>query len=236
MSDKPKSSLYLRVVSAVVLLPVVLFCIVVGGLPFIALTAIAFVLSLYEWVRMARLGNQFVRDVLFGIVYLVLCFAAFVSLRLFFFEGLGLVLILALCVWATDIGAYFSGKAIGGPKMAPTISPNKTIAGLCGGIVSSVAIVYFYIKHIGLYLTDSFNMVFTAMQGASLATIVTIGIVLALVGQVGDLFISMQKRRVQVKDTGNLIPGHGGILDRIDSLLLAAPAFLALLTVLFQWR
>ncbi|PZO83471.1 MAG: hypothetical protein DI626_09010, partial [Micavibrio aeruginosavorus] len=157
-------------------------------------------------------------------------------LRLFFFEGLGLVLILALCVWATDIGAYFTGKAIGGPKMAPTISPNKTIAGLCGGIVSSVVIVFLYIKYMGPYFTAKSGIMFSALQGASIPTIVVIGILLAVVGQVGDLFISMQKRRVQVKDTGNLIPGHGGALDRIDSLLLAAPAFLALLSFIFQWR
>lgn len=236
MNDKPKSSLYLRVVSAAVLLPVVLCCLVMGKIPFIALTAAAFAISLYEWVRMARLGGHAVRDVLFGIVYLVLCFAAFIALRLFFFEGLGLVLILALCVWATDIGAYFTGKAVGGPKMAPAISPNKTIAGLCGGIVSSMAIVYLYVKHIGPYLTARSDIVFSALQNASVPTVLAIGAVLALVGQVGDLFISMQKRRVQVKDTGSLIPGHGGILDRIDSLLLAAPAFLALLTFLFQWR
>ncbi|PZO81393.1 MAG: hypothetical protein DI626_10905, partial [Micavibrio aeruginosavorus] len=74
MSDKPKSSLYLRVVSAAVLLPVVLFCLISGGIPFITMVAIAFAVSLYEWVRMARLGKQVVRDILFGIVYIVLCF------------------------------------------------------------------------------------------------------------------------------------------------------------------
>ena len=144
----------------------------------------------------------------------------------------GLVLGLLFSVWATDTGAYIAGKTIGGPKMAPTISPNKTWAGLAGGIASSVAVLFAYVHAIGPYLGNLIRNDLNMPEGFSTLSILLIGFAIAVSGQIGDLLISMQKRRVGVKDTGALIPGHGGILDRIDGLLLAAPVFLVCLKVM----
>ncbi|MDE1147726.1 MAG: phosphatidate cytidylyltransferase [Azospirillaceae bacterium] len=125
-------------------------------------------------------------------------------------EAPWLFLFLLLAIWATDIGAYVAGRAIGGPKLAPRISPKKTWAGLLGGMAAAALV--------GLAL-------------APLATVSSFGAgalvaaVIAVVGQVGDLFESYMKRRCDVKDSGSLIPGHGGLLDRIDGLVMAAPVF-----------
>lgn len=141
-----------------------------------------------------------------GGFYVVLPCFALIWLRADPAAGRESVLWILLAVWATDIGAYFAGRTIGGPKLAPRISPNKTWAGLLGGMAAaalvSVAVAYFT----GL----------APQAGLALA-----GMVLAVVAQAGDLAESAWKRHFGVKDSGNLIPGHGGILDRVDGLLFA---------------
>lgn len=131
-------------------------------------------------------------------------------------EGVGFVgtLWLMSTVWACDTGAYFAGRAIGGPKLAPTISPKKTWAGLLGGMLAAAVI--------GLAFT------FAGYTGA-IWTLAFVGAVVAAVSQVGDLAESAVKRHFDRKDSGTLIPGHGGVLDRVDGLLFAAPAAVALL-------
>ena len=124
--------------------------------------------------------------------------------------GLGLFLLVLLAVWATDTGAYAAGRLIGGPKLAPRISPKKTWAGLIGGMVASAVAAW---------------AVALGFQAASPATAAAFGAAIAVVSQGGDLFESWVKRRYGVKDSGHLIPGHGGLLDRVDGLLVAAPAF-----------
>lgn len=115
-------------------------------------------------------------------------------------------------VWAADIGAYFTGKHFGGAKLAPRISPSKTWAGFWGGLIFAVIISVVYTLAVpGLEL------------GILTAALLAVATMLASVG--GDLFISLQKRTMGLKDTGNLLPGHGGLLDRFDSLIAAAPFF-----------
>ena len=113
-------------------------------------------------------------------------------------------------VWSTDIGAYAVGRSLKGPRLWPSISPNKTWSGFFGGL-GFAAIV-------ALCLSQAFN-------ASRPVQVVEIAIGLSLLGQGGDLFESAMKRRFGVKDSGNLIPGHGGMLDRIDALLWAAPSF-----------
>ena len=132
--------------------------------------------------------------------------------------GLILTLYLMLTVWGTDSGAYLFGRWLKGPKLLPAVSPTKTWAGFFGGIATSAALGYVYAGTVGVPGMS--------WQGA---------IVLALVAQAGDLFESMVKRRFGVKDSGQLIPGHGGMLDRIDSLMFAA-IFAAAVLALFGWR
>lgn len=130
--------------------------------------------------------------------------------------GIWLVLVLFLAVWAADTGALFSGKLIGGPRLAPVLSPNKTWAGFIGGVMLAAATIA------GAMVPLGSNWARGAAFGAGLA----------LVSHSGDLFESWVKRSVGRKDSGHLIPGHGGVLDRIDSILFAAPVC-AVLVFLF---
>lgn len=118
-----------------------------------------------------------------------------------------------LLVWCADSGAYFVGRKLGRRKMAPNVSPNKSIEGLAGGIVTGLLVVL-GISVFKLQLSGMALFVFTALS------VLTI-----LVSVLGDLFESMLKRRAKVKDSGTILPGHGGVLDRIDSLLSATPIF-----------
>lgn len=121
-------------------------------------------------------------------------------------DGLLLALWALGVVWATDIGAYFAGRGIGGPKIAPSISPSKTWAGLAGGVVLSMLFGWALNRWAGL------------PAGLALAS----GL-LAIVAQIGDFFESWLKRRAGVKDSGTLLPGHGGVLDRLDGVVTTAP-------------
>jgi phosphatidate cytidylyltransferase len=142
-----------------------------------------------------------------GAAYLGAACLAFLWLRSDFERAL--VLWLIAVVWATDIGAYFVGRKFGGPKLAPAISPGKTWSGLAGGVAAAALTGLVAAK-----LHDDGRAV----------TLVTASMVLALVAQVGDLFESGLKRRFGAKDSGTLIPGHGGVLDRVDGILAAVLA------------
>jgi phosphatidate cytidylyltransferase len=128
--------------------------------------------------------------------------------------GRGAILWLFLTVWATDSGAYVAGRSLGGPRLAARLSPNKTWAGCAGGIVSA-ALVAWAVAH---------------AAGASVSMLVAAGIGLSIASQLGDLAESLAKRRFGVKDSGTVIPGHGGLLDRLDGMLAAA-AFASLVTL-----
>lgn len=132
-------------------------------------------------------------------------------------HGIMLILTLLLLVWATDIGAYLTGKKWGKHKLIPKVSPGKTLEGLLGGFLLALIvglIIYYHFKPFSFELW-------------LLAVITTI-----IISTMGDLFISMLKRRVNLKDTGQLLPGHGGILDRIDSLIAATPFYYGILFLL----
>ncbi|MDX1381248.1 MAG: phosphatidate cytidylyltransferase [Xanthomonadales bacterium] len=134
-------------------------------------------------------------------------------------SGPWLVFLLFLMIWAADVGAYFSGRFLGRHKLAPRISPNKTWEGVAGGIALATAAAFLLTA-----LVDGLAATPTALLLLSVAT------TLSSVG--GDLFISIHKRTVGIKDTGRLFPGHGGVLDRYDSLLAGAPFFALAWTLL----
>lgn len=145
-----------------------------------------------------------------GLVVLWICAHAVIYLH-HVYGGWMLMYLLTL-VWLADIGAYFSGRRFGKRKLAPAISPGKTWEGVYGGVcVNLVWMVLVY------WLTDGFDI--------GLLQFVLIGISTVLISIVGDLFESILKREAGVKDSGKLLPGHGGILDRIDSVIAAAPVF-----------
>ncbi len=152
--------------------------------------------------------------ILAGFAYVVAACLTILWLRNQGENGALLLLWLLLVVWATDSFAYFSGRLIGGPKLAPRVSPNKTWAGLAGGMLAAAAV--------GLGFAS------LGLVGAGWASLALLGASLALVAQAGDLMASALKRRFGVKDSSNLIPGHGGLLDRVDGLMSASIALAVL--------
>ncbi|WP_042356239.1 phosphatidate cytidylyltransferase [Bacillus rubiinfantis] len=140
--------------------------------------------------------------------------AIYVGIGFYFFletrqAGLVYIFYSLFIIWATDSGAYFIGKAFGKNKLWPEISPNKTVEGSIGGICCAVVVSLFF-----GFLTD---------MNATMITLIGMTIVLSIFGQIGDLVQSAYKRHFNVKDSGNILPGHGGILDRFDSLLFVLP-------------
>lgn len=193
-----------------------------GGWAFLILLIGAYALSLYEWGGMSRKTAKPLLFTLVGGCYITISMLALGQMRFMPEIGLGLTVAVFACVWMSDTTAYLFGKYFKGPKLAPSISPNKTIAGLIGAMTGSVIAIFVCNEIFG----------YDKIQGlADIALLVLIGAVGGVVAQAGDLMVSMMKRHVKVKDTGHLIPGHGGILDRIDSMLLFVPFFYLLVTV-----
>ncbi len=156
-----------------------------------------------------------------GVAYMALALVAMLGLRLHAENGLAWSLLLCAVVWATDIGAYVAGRTIGGPKLAPAISPSKTWAGLIGGILAAVGASLVVVSAFGLWGSTS---------------IAVLAVALALTAQMGDLLESFIKRRSGAGDSGRLIPGHGGVLDRIDGLMPAAMLLCAVVFLTEQTR
>ena len=194
-----------RVVSSLILMPLTFFFVIKGSLFLIIFLIIFFIIASYEWFNMNK-GNILIRY--FGIVFLFLSFfSAFVvreSIGLYFF-----LLILVICIF-TDIGGYLFGKTFKGPKLTK-ISPNKTYSGVFGSFLISIFASYIFMKfyEVEVLFTDK--------------TFILLVILISLVSQLGDLIISYFKRKTGVKNTGNILPGHGGLLDRIDGLIFVLP-------------
>jgi len=153
-----------------------------------------------------------------GVLYLGLPALAILALRDFTPHGAWVLIGLFLIVWATDTGAFVVGNLVGGPKLAPVLSPNKTWAGAAGGIAAAAAV----------------QAVFIAVLGGNAAEAALYAAGLAVVAHLGDLFESRVKRRFHLKDSGSIIPGHGGVLDRIDSTLATLVA-LAVIVLGFRF-
>lgn len=207
------TGLKVRVISGAVMAVMVLSALALGGMFFIGLIMLAALQMIREWDSITINENILWR--LAGLAYVAIPCAALVWIR-GHDTGADLVLSLLLIVWATDIGAYFAGRTIGGAKLAPAISPNKTWAGLGGGALAAAIVAM---------ICSTFSPV-----PAHWAHGVWMGPLLAILAQAGDLFESWLKRRAGVKDSGTLIPGHGGLLDRVDGLVPTAPVF-----ALFVW-
>jgi len=168
----------------------------------------------------ASAGGPSVRHLIFGVIYIGFSIEVMIWLRNSSGHGIYNMLTLLLIVWASDISAYFSGRSIGGPKLAPVISPKKTWAGFFGSSVGAgIAAAALACP----WVLTKFDV--TTIGNLSWQGYAATGFVLAMFGQAGDLLISMFKRHYGVKDTGTIIPGHGGLLDRIDALLLVALLF-----------
>jgi phosphatidate cytidylyltransferase len=211
------ADLGIRVLSAAVLAPLALACVWAGGIAF-TLVVIAVMAGLvFEWLSLCRLPAAGAGAALLcpaGLAYVALAGAALLWLRDDPLAGRANVLFLLFTVWACDVGAYLVGRRIGGPRLAPAISPGKTRSGALGGLLAAIAV--------GLLAAHFLSEVATTWRAALVAC------VLGVVAQAGDLLESFVKRRLEVKDSGHLIPGHGGLFDRLDGILAAAPVAAAL--------
>jgi phosphatidate cytidylyltransferase len=219
------SNLSLRILSSLLLIPVVFGAIYAGGWIFGICVAVAFGISCGEWHGITSKTKHPYLYLVAGLIYFSVSFALFALLRAEDENGLYLVFTLMLCVWASDTGAYILGRMIGGPKMAPTISPKKTWAGMAGAVLGpAVAFTACLIAAPALaeFIPNKIDV------RNKWPILLFYGGLVGYVGQAGDLLVSLMKRKAGVKDSGALIPGHGGILDRIDSLLLIVPVFVAI--------
>ena len=208
-----RRNLTLRVISSLVLAPLALIAAYVGGFVFIVFWVIAASIVLWEWARLvmrAKLRTFAVIDWLAaGVAYAaVLLFAPLILRRDPAFGFVAIAFLFAV-VWATDIAAYFAGRALGGPKLWPAVSPNKTWSGVLGGTLGGIAA----------------GLVAVKLMGVSVAPmLVLVAFLLSVAAQAGDLLESAIKRHFGAKDAGSIIPGHGGLMDRLDGFLTAATA------------
>jgi len=197
-----------RTAVGIILIVIALASAFLGGTAFAIMVALVATVMYVEWSRM--LSNWGTAWKVYGFFYCLLPAVSLLWIReQAEFAGLGrgpdLLIWVFLVVWSTDIGAYFAGRAIGGPKLAPSVSPNKTIAGLVGGVISAIILAGAWAAYVGLP-----------------SRLIWLTAPLAVAAQLGDLFESGLKRRAGVKDSGNWLPGHGGLLDRLDGLVPVA--------------
>jgi len=248
---RQSSELSRRIISAIVLATIAIVALWIGGWVFALLVIVLAAIGLWEWtgicgaaeppwlraglisalvvgLTLFQLGNLISALVLLagaaavaltvacvrraygwatlGIIYVTIPSIALIAFRQAGAEGVLMIVFIALIVWATDIAAYFGGRAIGGPKLWPLVSPKKTWSGAVSGLSGAIIVA----------------LVFTVIAGkGSLVAAVILAILLSVAAQAGDLAESAFKRRFGVKDSGTIIPGHGGVLDRVDGLFVA---------------
>ena len=189
-----------RILSSIILLPLALYFMLMGSFYLIFLIIICFLVSSFEWNKMTKKLNY----KLSGFFFLIFSFYSFYQLAIDY----TILIPFFICV-ATDIGGYVFGKIFKGPKLTK-ISPNKTYAGMIGGYFLSILFISLYFDYINHNVT---------------ITLFVTTILISSVSQIGDIIISYFKRVSKVKNTGNLIPGHGGLLDRIDGMIFAFPIY-----------
>lgn len=197
------SELAIRTIAGIVMILVALAAAIQGGYTFAILAAAAATAVFYEWTRIVRGWGA--GWYLGGFAYALAAAIALLWIRDRADNGLALLLWLFIVVWMVDIGGYFAGRVIGGPKLAPRISPNKTWAGLYGGVAAATILGGGWAMYTGLP-----------------AILLLLAPLFAVAAQGGDLFESWMKRRAGIKDSGDWLPGHGGVFDRLDGLLPVA--------------
>lgn len=204
------NNLISRSASGLILAPIVLFVTYKGGFAFSATLFFVSILMYIEWMKMVNITlNHFYRNIWYviGAFYVAIPIVSLLYLRSYQNNGFIITCWLMLSVWGSDIGGYLFGITLGGPKLIPKISPKKTWAGLLGCIIGSFLV----------------GIIFAAFSTLITYDWLYINIIIALISQIGDIIESALKRHFQIKDSSSLIPGHGGILDRMDSFVTAAP-------------
>ncbi len=210
-----KSELIKRIISTIILIPLILFFVIKGTFIFNCFITICFLITVYEWSNMSKNKPYKV----FGYVFLLFSFYTVYFVRhkleensLFIF-----LFILTICI-STDIGGYIFGKIFKGPKLTK-ISPKKTYAGVVGG---------YFLSIISANILTNFSKLFSENYVSFEKDDFFFVLIISTVSQIGDIIVSYFKRLSKIKDTGKLIPGHGGILDRIDGMIFVFPFFYTL--------
>ena len=199
-----------RLLSSLILIPIAIFFIIQGSVFFIFFLSILFLATSYEWFKMSKKNNILK---LLGIIFLLFSFYSAFELRENYdFENF--LFIIIVCIF-TDIGGYIFGKIFKGPKLTK-ISPKKTYSGVIGSFLLSLMAGLIFINYL---LEDPTNFNTDAFH------VLILILFISLISQLGDLLISYFKRKAKLKDTGKILPGHGGLLDRIDGMIFVFPIF-----------
>ena len=200
--------LKLRTASALLVGSAVLFITWYDPISFCTMLLVAFYLLMKEWRALTQ--HRSASFLYLGIAYIGTGVLSFAFMH--FYLGWAWMYVFFAVVWSADIGAYLVGKKCGARKIAPHISPGKSWEGLIGGIATTILTIF--VAHMVMY--------HGAPDVLKIAAYITIGVVLAVIGLLGDLFESSLKRHAGVKDSGTLLPGHGGLFDRVDALIPCA--------------
>jgi phosphatidate cytidylyltransferase len=207
LSDNTKQ----RIISGLVMIPVAVYAIFYSRSVFLFVAISAAVLMAFEWIDITKSAKNQKKWRILGFFYILIPIFSVIKIR---FYDVDVLFWMFAIIWSTDIFAFFAGKILGGAKLMPSVSPNKTWSGLAGGVLASILI------GITSSLMFKGGILFFALWSA----------ILSLVEQASDLFESKIKRIFGVKDSGNIIPGHGGVLDRLDGIIFVAPVVLILIT------
>ena len=205
-----------RLLSSLILIPIAIFFIIQGSIFFIFFLSILFIATSYEWLKMSK-KNDLLKFL--GIIFLLFSFYAAFEIREYK-NYKSFLFIVIVCIF-TDIGGYIFGKIFKGPKLIK-ISPNKTYAGVFGSFLLSLIAGLIYLNYLGKKeIINPDNLI-----------IFLLILFISLISQIGDLVISYFKRKAKLKDTGKILPGHGGLLDRIDGLIFVFPTIYILFLTL----
>ena len=214
-----KDELIKRILSSIILIPTILFVIIDGSFIFNFFIFICLIITGYEWFQMSKSNIQKI----FGLFFITFSFFTIYKIRNDLNQDYFHILLIAIICISTDTGGYFFGKLLKGPKLTK-LSPNKTYAGVFGSFLLTIIVTILFFEltlkiHDFKYTEETFMFI----------------LIVSLVSQIGDIIVSYFKRLSKIKDTGNIIPGHGGILDRIDGMIFAYPlSYLIFLNWNFQ--
>ena len=200
-----KNEFFKRLLSSIILIPIALFCIIKGSLIFIIFISTCFLIIFYEWHKMTKKKSYYI----VGFIFLFFSFFTVYKLRINPENDYWFFLFITIICVSTDIGGYAFGKLFKGPKLTK-LSPNKTYAGMLGGYILSLI-------SITIFTNDM------SIKGESLINWFVFVVIVSSVSQLGDITISYYKRLSKIKNTGKIIPGHGGVLDRVDGMIFAFP-------------
>lgn len=232
MSNLFNKNFFVRLISSIFMVGIGAFALIKGGFIYSLLVLLIMAICYFEWIRIvvSNINNSDSQKLInypkylgfWGVLGMVVILPFAISMLYLRFgqytspgQTVGFIFFLVAVLAATDIGAYIFGRLIGGPKLAVNISPNKTISGALMGVVCAMVVGII----LNFLLKMNFDLVKTLIFSA----------ILSILSQISGLMISKFKRHFNVKDSSNLIPGHGGFLDRVDSFIIAAPVFVIVL-------